>query len=123
MRSIFWDTKLIEPACVLWTVSKWRLLCRAGAVAKGPASKKAKRSTDPTAQAPGAPLHPAPESGAGPMYGRVIFTVDILNGKTVVLLQDICRSRGIPTSGRKSEIVQRILTAQQAPYPHGAAGP
>lgn len=99
-----------------------RCACRAGSAAKAPASKKAKLSSEHGLQTPGVgPPTSAP--GTVPAYGRVVYTVDILTGKTIPLLQEICRNRGVPTSGRKGDLVQRILAAQSAPYPDQAAGP
>lgn len=56
-------------------------------------------------------------------YGRVIYTADGLGNKTLKELKEICRSRGYPVSGQKSDVIQRILDSQQLPYRNGALGP
>jgi hypothetical protein len=61
--------------------------------------------------------------GGTHQYGRVVYTVDGLMVMTMKHLKEICRSRELLVSGKKQELMQRILTSQLGPYQRGAAGP
>ena len=56
-------------------------------------------------------------------YGRIVYTREALEGMTLKSMKDICRQRGIAVSGKKPELIERLLTSQLAPYPNGAPGP
>lgn len=52
-------------------------------------------------------------AGAGSDYKRVAFSQDELKAKTVKELQDALKQRGMPISGKKEVLMQRILEFQR----------
>lgn len=52
-------------------------------------------------------------AGAGSDYKRVVFSQDELKAKTVKELQDALKQRGMPISGKKEVLMQRILDFQR----------
>lgn len=45
-------------------------------------------------------------------YGRVVHTEEGLSSKTQAELKSICQKRGLPVSGKKQVLIDRILTGQ-----------
>jgi hypothetical protein len=56
-------------------------------------------------------------------YGRVVHTQEGLERMPLKALKEICRSRKLVMSGKKPDLIGRILTSQLGPYPRGAEGP
>jgi SAP domain len=66
----------------------------------------------------------AGSSGASqPKFGRVVYTTDALVMKTLKQLKKVCKSRSLPVSGNKQDLVQRIVKSQLGPDADGSAGP
>ena len=70
------------------------------AVGKEAGSRKRKPLTDITNAPP----------GAAPTAAAAEYTRDSLSGCTVAGLKDICRGMGLPVSGRKDELMERIIS-------------
>jgi hypothetical protein len=79
-------------------------------------------ATDSAVQAlAAAPLREGESCGV--MYGRVVYSLEALEHMPLKELRDICRCRGLIISGKKQDLVERVLTSQLGPYPGGASGP
>jgi hypothetical protein len=57
---------------------------------------------------------------AGATYGRIVYTQDALVGKSLAELKEICHGRGLPVSGKKQILADRILKSQLSKFPNGA---
>ena len=53
---------------------------------------------------------PAGQGGSG--SGPQVYTAEQLRGKTAAQLMEILKVRGLPVRGKKEELVQRLLEAQ-----------
>jgi hypothetical protein len=58
-----------------------------------------------------------------PNLGRVVYTTHALVMKTLKQLKEICKSRSLPVSGNKQDLVQRVIKSQLGPYAAGSVGP
>jgi hypothetical protein len=80
-------------------------------------------AADSAAQALAAAAPSQAADNSGTFYGRVVYSSEALEAMPLKEVKDICRSRGLIVSGKKQDLLQRILTSQLGPYPNGAAGP
>ena len=57
-------------------------------------------------------LLPAGQGGSGAAARPQTYTAEQLRGKTLAQLMEVLKARGLPVRGKKEELVQRLLEAQ-----------